>query len=89
MKQQNGIDVAAAASRAYRQRELMDHACREVATCAERLARVSNTTVRLAILRGKEPAVVLKWVHDLHSANDALRDALEEVRDLQKQNRST
>lgn len=64
--------------------QLMEEACRAVAVCAERLARVSGTTVRLAILRGKEPAVVLKWVHDLRGATDALRDALEEVRDLQK-----
>ena len=67
--------------------QLMNRACREVAVCAEHLARVSGTTVRLAILRGREPAVVLKWVQELRGAADALRDSLEEVRDLQ--NRST
>jgi hypothetical protein len=57
---------------------------KEVAMCAQRIAKVGAHTARQAIVREDLPGVeqTLGWVRDLRNATDAMREALEDVRDL-------
>jgi hypothetical protein len=58
---------------------------KEVALCAQKVAKVGPHAARMAILR-EDPAGVeltLGWVNELREATGALREALEDVRDLQ------
>jgi hypothetical protein len=57
---------------------------KEVALCAQRIAKVGAHTARQAIVREDLSGIeqTLGWVNELRGATDAMREALEDVRDL-------
>jgi hypothetical protein len=57
---------------------------KEVALCAQKVAKVGPHAARMAILREDPDGVelTLGWVNELREATGELREALEDVRDL-------